>query len=150
MFRAFAEVSQSNPARKKLVEIISRLTDIMRMETFGGPDERRPCYSGRRLPVITYFKRRNMKRRTFAVLLFAIAWSVLSLTATAQAKPKTQQPVQLGPKDGAGLAPADLTRIKAGDAAPDFTLEEQDGKPVSLSDYRGKKTVVLVFYRGYW
>lgn len=56
----------------------------------------------------------------------------------------------LGPKDGAGLPPTDLARIKVGDAAPDFTLEDQDGKPVTLSAYRGKQTVVLVFYRGYW
>lgn len=85
-----------------------------------------------------------MRQKTCAALLFAIVLSVLSLTANAQTKS------QLGPKDGAGLAAADLARIKAGDAAPDFTLEDQDGKPVSLSDYRGKKTIVLVFYRGYW
>ena len=95
-----------------------------------------------------------MNRRTFAVLLFAIVLSALSLTAAAQTKPQsqpqTQPQIQFGPKDGAGLAAADLARIKPGDAAPDFTLEDQDGKPVSLSDYRGKKSVVLVFYRGYW
>lgn len=57
---------------------------------------------------------------------------------------------KLGPADGANLPPADLSRVKPGDAAPDFTLEDQDGKPVQLSDYKGKKSVVLVFYRGYW
>lgn len=57
---------------------------------------------------------------------------------------------QLGPKDGANLAATDLDRIKAGQAAPDFTLENMDGKPISLSDFRGKKSVVLVFYRGQW
>jgi cytochrome oxidase Cu insertion factor (SCO1/SenC/PrrC family) len=57
---------------------------------------------------------------------------------------------QLGPKDGAKLAATDLDRIKVGQAAPDFTLENFDGKPVSLSDFRGKKSVVLVFYRGQW
>lgn len=56
---------------------------------------------------------------------------------------------QTGPKNGADLPPADLTRVKVGDEAPDFTLNDQDGKPVTLSDYRGKN-VVLVFYRGYW
>jgi len=34
-------------------------------------------------------------------------------------------------------------------AAPDFTLMNQHGQPVRLSDYHGKK-VVLTFYRGYW
>jgi peroxiredoxin Q/BCP len=56
----------------------------------------------------------------------------------------------LAPKDDAKLAASDLSRIKINEAAPDFTLEDQDGKPVSLSDYKDKKTVVLVFYRGYW
>ena len=33
--------------------------------------------------------------------------------------------------------------------APDFTLNDQDGKPFTLSSLRGSP-VVLVFYRGYW
>jgi cytochrome oxidase Cu insertion factor (SCO1/SenC/PrrC family) len=57
---------------------------------------------------------------------------------------------QLGPKDGTDLSPTDLQRIKVGQPAPDFTLEDMDGKNVTLSDFRGKKSVVLVFYRGYW
>ena len=62
----------------------------------------------------------------------------------------SQPPVALGPKDGANLPPADLARIKVGEAAPDFTLLNQDEQPVTLSSYRGKRPVVLVFYRGYW
>jgi peroxiredoxin len=57
---------------------------------------------------------------------------------------------QLGPKDGPDLAPTDLNRIKVGQPAPDFSLEDTDGKVITLSDFRSKKTVVLVFYRGYW
>jgi cytochrome oxidase Cu insertion factor (SCO1/SenC/PrrC family) len=57
---------------------------------------------------------------------------------------------QLGPKDATDLSPTDLQRIKVGQPAPDFTLEDMDGKSITLSDFRGKKTVVLVFYRGYW
>jgi peroxiredoxin len=33
--------------------------------------------------------------------------------------------------------------------AQDFTLTDTQGKPVSLSDYRGVKHVVLVFNRGF-
>ena len=33
--------------------------------------------------------------------------------------------------------------------APDFTLNDQDGKPFTFSSLRGSR-VVLVFYRGYW
>ncbi|MET1018420.1 MAG: redoxin domain-containing protein, partial [Microterricola sp.] len=35
-------------------------------------------------------------------------------------------------------------RLEPGQPAPDFTLDEQNGAPVSLSDYRGQK-VVLYF-----
>lgn len=37
-----------------------------------------------------------------------------------------------------------------GDAAPDFTLADQNGNEIMLSAVRGKSPVVLVFYRGYW
>jgi cytochrome oxidase Cu insertion factor (SCO1/SenC/PrrC family) len=57
---------------------------------------------------------------------------------------------QLGPKDGMELKPTDLQRMKVGDTAPDFTLENMDGNRISLSDFRGKKSVILVFYRGQW
>jgi thioredoxin-dependent peroxiredoxin len=35
--------------------------------------------------------------------------------------------------------------LSSGDAAPDFTLPDQDGKPVALGDFAGR-TVVLYFY----
>lgn len=57
---------------------------------------------------------------------------------------------QLGPKDGATLSPTDLERVKVGQAAPDFSLEDMTGKTLSLSDYHATKNVVLVFYRGHW
>lgn len=44
----------------------------------------------------------------------------------------------------------DLERVKEGTPAPDFALENVDRKIYRLSDYRGKKNVVLVFYRGYF
>ena len=36
--------------------------------------------------------------------------------------------------------------IEVGDEAPDFELLDQTGQPIRLSDYRGKKAVVLVFF----
>jgi len=36
-------------------------------------------------------------------------------------------------------------RLEAGDAAPAFTLTDQDGAPVSLGDYAGKN-VIVYFY----
>lgn len=40
--------------------------------------------------------------------------------------------------------------VAVGDVAPDFTLDDQNGNKVALSEARGKSPVVLVFYRGYW
>ena len=38
-----------------------------------------------------------------------------------------------------------MTTLKKGDKAPDFSVNNQDGNPVSLSDFKGKK-LVLFFY----
>jgi cytochrome oxidase Cu insertion factor (SCO1/SenC/PrrC family) len=38
------------------------------------------------------------------------------------------------------------TTLKVGDVAPEFSLPSDQNKPVKLSDYRGKKTVILAFY----
>jgi cytochrome oxidase Cu insertion factor (SCO1/SenC/PrrC family) len=57
---------------------------------------------------------------------------------------------QLGPKDSISGSATELDRIKVGQAAPDFALENVEGKAINLADFRGKKAVVLVFYRGYW
>jgi cytochrome oxidase Cu insertion factor (SCO1/SenC/PrrC family) len=40
--------------------------------------------------------------------------------------------------------PGDI-RMKVNDKAPDFTLQDEEGKEVALKDLRGK-TVVLFFY----
>jgi peroxiredoxin Q/BCP len=37
------------------------------------------------------------------------------------------------------------TRLAPGDPAPEFTLPDADGKPVSLADYRGRR-VIVYFY----
>jgi len=55
----------------------------------------------------------------------------------------------LGPVDGLALSPYELNRVSAGDMAPDFRLQDQDGKVHQLSQYRGRN-VVLVMYRGHW
>jgi peroxiredoxin len=33
--------------------------------------------------------------------------------------------------------------------APDFSATDSEGRPIRLSDYKGKKHVVLVFNRGF-
>ena len=75
------------------------------------------------------------------ILAFALWMLISSQTLFAQAA--------LGPVDGSVLSPYDLQRVIPGGMAPDFRLQDQDGKVHQLAQYRGKN-VVLVMYRGYW
>lgn len=65
-----------------------------------------------------------MKRLILAALSAALAGSVLA-----------QAP-----------APPPKTHLKVGDMAPDFELPSTKGGKVKLSDFRGKKTVVVAFF----
>ena len=75
-----------------------------------------------------------MKKRLAAALLLgclAISWLAASPAVFAQAKTE------------------ESSMPKVGDMAPDFTLKYFDGndrKDIKLSDYRGKKNVILAFY----
>ena len=40
----------------------------------------------------------------------------------------------------------EVSRLKVGDVAPDFTLPAANGEIISLSDFRGRAEVVLFFY----
>ena len=42
-----------------------------------------------------------------------------------------------------------MSDITAGTKAPDFTLKDFQGREIKLSDYLGKKIVVLVLLRGF-
>jgi len=64
-----------------------------------------------------------------------VATPTVAATVTAAATPTTAAAV---------TDPAEA----ADGQAPDFTLDSAQGSPVTLSDYRGKSYVVLVFYRG--
>jgi peroxiredoxin Q/BCP len=61
-------------------------------------------------------------------LTSGVLLAVLSVAALAQQTP----PVK--------------THLKVGDKAPNFTLRATDGKTYSLSDFKGKKNVVLAIY----
>ena len=39
---------------------------------------------------------------------------------------------------------------RVGEKAPEFTLSDQNGKQVALSDLLSPKGAVLIFYRGFW
>jgi cytochrome oxidase Cu insertion factor (SCO1/SenC/PrrC family) len=69
--------------------------------------------------------------RLLSSLLLLALFSVVALA---------QQPPAAQPK------PPAKTHLKVGDPAPDFTLRATDGKSYKLSDFKGKKNVVLAIY----
>ena len=73
-----------------------------------------------------------MTRRAW-ILFLLISVSAASVLAQ-QTTTTTQQPAP--PK----------THLQVGQPAPDFTLTDTAGKEVKLSDFKGKKNVVLAFY----
>jgi len=77
-----------------------------------------------------------MIRRTplLAMLLLALVSTVAAQQPTASPAAQTAPPAP--PK----------THLKVGQPAPEFTLRDTAGKPVKLSDFKGKKNVVLAFY----
>jgi cytochrome oxidase Cu insertion factor (SCO1/SenC/PrrC family) len=83
--------------------------------------------------------------KVFRSVLVAVAALLFSLCTAAS----TQQP-QPGPVDGEGLPATEIDRVRIGQIAPDFQLVDERGTIHQLSQYRGKKNVVLVVYRGYW
>ncbi len=59
----------------------------------------------------------------------------------------SQQPAPKPPSKAGEAQPAPpKTQLKVGEPAPDFTLRDTEGKEVKLSDFKGKKNVVLAFY----
>jgi len=77
-----------------------------------------------------------MIKRTFSFFFLLAAASI----AAAQPTPtQTPAPAKTAPQ-------APHTNLKVGQAAPEFTLRGTDGKTYKLSDFRGKRNVVLAFY----
>lgn len=70
-----------------------------------------------------------MKRTLAATLLFAALPMSAVLTAGSQEKEQVAK-----------------TSLKVGDTAPDFTLLSDQWKTVKLSDFHGKKNVLLAVY----
>ncbi|MBI3933718.1 MAG: redoxin domain-containing protein [Acidobacteria bacterium] len=75
-----------------------------------------------------------MKQRRTVVYIASLALLALGWSSTAGAQQTAPPAAKL------------MTNVKVGDPAPDFTLPDQNNKPVKLSDFRGKKQVVLAFY----
>lgn len=82
--------------------------------------------------------------------LAAACLPALLVLAGARAPGSALNAQTLGPADGRDLPRADLERVAVGGEAPNFTLASFAGEAVELAGYRGRKNVVLVFYRGHW
>lgn len=68
-------------------------------------------------------------KRLLATALILAALPVATLISTAKQKEQVAK-----------------VALKVGDTAPDFTLLSDQWKPVKLSDYKGKKNVLLAVY----
>ncbi len=77
-----------------------------------------------------------------------LASTLLAVTLADPAR--AQNRMALGPSDGRDLTATEIERVAIGAKAPDFTLTQMGGGTVTLSQFRGRKNVVLVFYRGFW
>jgi hypothetical protein len=93
--------------------------------------------------------------RTAPALTLVVAAALLGTPgcggdATEDSAQDTSEGTVLGPKDGHDLPGTDLERVQVGDLAPDFSLASLTEPVITLSDFRGAKNVVLVFYRGHW
>ncbi len=78
-----------------------------------------------------------MKIKSIHLALFLLATAF----AVQGQQPTTQPATQTAPPP----APP-KTHLKVGQPAPEFTLPDTGGKPIKLSDFKGKKNVVLAFY----
>ena len=43
----------------------------------------------------------------------------------------------------------EMSQVELNTPAPDFTLDDYNGNTVSLSDYKGKKQIILALNRGF-
>ena len=73
--------------------------------------------------------------RRLGVILPLLALLALTLAAAAAARAQQASPSSVA-----------QTHLKVGDAAPDFTLLSDQWTPVKLSDFRGKKNVIIAIY----
>lgn len=74
-------------------------------------------------------------------------WLLLAGTACSDG---SLSAARLGPHDGHDLEPVEAERVAVGEVAPDFTLRAYQGGTVTLSEFRGQRDIILVFYRGHW
>ncbi len=75
-----------------------------------------------------------MTKKILALVFFLAVLGGSALAQTAPQQPATPPP------------PPPKTHLKVGQPAPEFTLRATDGKTYKLSDFKGKKNIVLAAY----
>jgi cytochrome oxidase Cu insertion factor (SCO1/SenC/PrrC family) len=93
-------------------------------------------------------------KRSSAMALIITALSLFALTCQKSGQPSgagagagpSNSPAGAQANSAAQTPAAPQTQLKVGDRAPDFELTDTEGQKVRLSDFRGKKNVVLAFY----
>lgn len=90
-----------------------------------------------------------MKKRRFSRLAWVVG--VLSVFTSVQMAYAISEAFKQNIYDLGTVKPVDsVLKVKVGDPAPDFTLPSLTGEKISLSQYRGKKNVVLSFVPAAW
>jgi peroxiredoxin (alkyl hydroperoxide reductase subunit C) len=82
-------------------------------------------------------------RSALLIILCGLGFSANAWGLSEAFKDNVYNPGQLKPVDS-------TLKIAVGDPAPDFTLPSVSGEAVTLSQYRGKKNVVLSFVPAAW
>ncbi len=94
-------------------------------------------------------------KRSSATALMVIALPLFYLACQKSGQPPGERASANAANSNAANSPAGgpsqqpaapQTQLKVGDRAPDFELTDTEGRTVRLSDFRGKKNVVLAFY----
>ena len=89
-------------------------------------------------------------------LVLRFSWLISAVVPGVVWAAEQPVPTDTATEKGATLAPREIEGVKVGkrllvgETAPDFEISAEFGGPLRLSSFRGKKDVILVFYRAHW
>ena len=84
-------------------------------------------------------------------LIYCVALATIALLLVSQPVFGRSQAFKENIYNPGTLKPTDsVLKVKVGEAAPDFSLPSTSGEKIMLSDYQGKKNVVLSFVPAAW
>jgi cytochrome oxidase Cu insertion factor (SCO1/SenC/PrrC family) len=83
-----------------------------------------------------------MKKHTAVIFCVVALVASLALSCSSADEDRTDT--------GSGTGAIHNAELKVGDKAPEFDLYDSTGTKIRLSDYLGKKNVVLAFYPAAW